>query len=263
MEDTKSDSIEIKLPTDFTKKFRKNPWILSTIVLAILIVLLLVSSFDGSMNNLVSAERAGEIVLETFEVQLPGAELELISSEEVGSSLYNVILSIDGQLGTAYVTRDGKFLIQDVIPLEEISGDDGNDVASSSSVNGSTFLDSGDEICTDSEGKPQVFLISTTTCPHCVWIKDTFDGLENEAFASQINLQHWEVDTGDNTLTSAVESEVPAEILSLYQKYNPEGYVPTFVIGCKYFRVGNGYESQDDLVSELADFKLIINKLLE
>ena len=37
-----------------------------------------------------------------------------------------------------------------------------------------TFLSNTNEICTEN-GKPVVRLFSTTTCPHCYWIKQTFD----------------------------------------------------------------------------------------
>jgi thiol-disulfide isomerase/thioredoxin len=128
---------------------------------------------------------------------------------------------------------------------------------------GSSFFITGDPVCKDADGKPYVILFSTTWCGHCIWIKDTFESLANEDFADKINLQHWEIDIGDNTLTSEIETEAPAEINALYQRYNPRGSIPTFVFGCEYFRVGNGYESQGDLNAELEDFKLVINKLLE
>ena len=130
-------------------------------------------------------------------------------------------------------------------------------------VEGSTFLNSGDQIIVDSEGKPYVILFSTTWCSHCKWIKDTFDSLSKEEFSDKINLQHWELDTGDNTLTPEIETKVPDEISNIYKKYNPKGSIPTFVFGGKYMRIGNGYEAQGNLNAELSDFKLIINKLIE
>jgi len=139
----------------------------------------------------------------------------------------------------------------------------GETVEEPKALEGSTFLVTGDPVCKDADGKPYVILFSTTWCPHCVWIKDTFDSLANEDFADKINLQHWEVDTGDNTLTPEVETRVPAGIGAIYQKYNPQGSIPTFVFGCSYTRLGNGYERQGDLNAEMKDFKLVINKLLE
>jgi len=130
-------------------------------------------------------------------------------------------------------------------------------------VKGSTFYDTGDEILKDQSGRPYVILFSTTWCSHCQWISETFDSLAEEEFASQINLQHWDLDTGDNTLTPLItETEVPASILTIFERYNPEGSIPTFVFGGRYFRIGNGYESQGDLNAELEDFRLIIGKLI-
>ncbi|MBU2616819.1 MAG: thioredoxin family protein [Nanoarchaeota archaeon] len=127
----------------------------------------------------------------------------------------------------------------------------------------SSFFITGDPICKDTEGKPYVILFSTTWCSHCLWIEDTFDSLLNGDFANKINLQHWQLDTGDNTMTPNVESEIPSEISSLYYKYNPQGSIPTFVFGCSYYRVGNGYERQNNLNAELVDFEFVISKLLE
>jgi thiol-disulfide isomerase/thioredoxin len=129
-------------------------------------------------------------------------------------------------------------------------------------VEGSTFYDTGNSILRDSTGKPYVILFSTTWCPHCIWIKDTFDSLAKENFANQVNIQHWELDTGDNTLTPEVETEVPNNMLDIYNKYNPKGSIPTFVFGGKYMRIGTGYERQDNLNAEKEDFNLIIGKLL-
>jgi len=50
---------------------------------------------------------------------------------------------------------------------------------------------------------------------------------------------------------------------AIYNKFNPKGSVPTFVFGCKYFRVGNAYEAQDNLEAEETEFRSVIDKLLE
>jgi len=141
-----------------------------------------------------------------------------------------------------------------------ISGNENNKTR----VAGSTFYDTGDEIIKDNSGRPYVLLFSTTWCPHCQWISETFDSLANESFASQINLQHWQLDTGDNTLTPLItETEIPLSMLNILKKYNPEGSIPTFIFGGRYIRIGTGYESQNDLNAEMEDFKFIIGKLLE
>lgn len=112
------------------------------------------------------------------------------------------------------------------------------------------------------DGKPVIMLFSTTWCPHCTWVKDTFDKVASEYIAQgKINAYHWQIDTGDNTLTTEVETKVPDEYMQIYQTFNPGGSIPTFVFGGKYFRIGTGYERENDLVKEEAEFRQIIDKL--
>jgi len=119
------------------------------------------------------------------------------------------------------------------------------------------------QICKE-DGKPVVRLFSTTWCPHCIWIKDAFDSTVKEYIAQgKIIAYHWELDTGDNTLTPEAEGSVPASESAIYKQFNPEGTVPTFVFGCKYYRIGNAYEAQKDLSAEIGEFKAVIEELLK
>jgi thiol-disulfide isomerase/thioredoxin len=113
------------------------------------------------------------------------------------------------------------------------------------------------------DGKPVVRLFSTTWCPHCGWIKDTFDRVAKEYVdAGKIAAYHWELDTGDNTLTQAVETSVPQSEMDVYRQFNPGGSIPTFVFGCRYYRIGNGYESQQNLTLEDQEFRQIIDAMV-
>jgi thiol-disulfide isomerase/thioredoxin len=123
-----------------------------------------------------------------------------------------------------------------------------------------TFTITGDQLCSEN-GKPIIMLVSTTWCPHCMWIKDTFDRTV-KSYGGSIAAYHWELDTGDNILTDAAETKIPAELLAYYQKYNPQGSIPTFVFGCEYTRIGNGYERQNDLAAEENEFRDKIEKLI-
>ena len=119
------------------------------------------------------------------------------------------------------------------------------------------------EICTE-DGKPVVYLFSTTWCPHCQWIKDTFDEVVSKYVAEgKIVAYHWEVDTNDNTLTAQKESVVPAKDLAIYKEFNPGGSIPTFVFGCKYSRIGNGYEQKQDLAAEKVEFEALIEDMIK
>lgn len=127
-----------------------------------------------------------------------------------------------------------------------------------------TFMQKKDaEICTE-DGKPVIYLFSTTWCPHCEWISETFDKVANEyTAAGKIKAYHWEVDIKDNTLTKDRETEVPDKDMAVFKEFNSQGSIPTFVFGCKYFRVGNGYEQQSDLKAEEDEFRAVIDDLLK
>lgn len=123
-----------------------------------------------------------------------------------------------------------------------------------------TFRETGDPICTEN-GKPIIRMFSTTWCPHCAWIKDTYREVVQEyAERGDIVAYLWEVDTQEEALSGI--ANIPDTEMALFQKYNPRGGVPTFVFGCAYVREGNGYEHQDDLNAERTEFRKIIDMLI-
>jgi thiol-disulfide isomerase/thioredoxin len=118
------------------------------------------------------------------------------------------------------------------------------------------------QICTQ-EGKPIIRLYSTTTCPHCRWVNSTFNGVMEEYMdAGKIVAYHWDLDIGNDQFTPAKEASVPPGEVSLFQTVNPRQSVPTYLFGCKYYRIGNAYETQDDLDAEAGEFKAVIEKLV-
>ncbi len=99
---------------NFAKTLSKNYWTISTIVLAILLIATLLTG--STTGAIVSPEEAGQKVLAFAEKQ--GASAELISTSDDGS-LYEVVLSIDGQEVPVFVTKDGKTLVPQPISLEK------------------------------------------------------------------------------------------------------------------------------------------------
>jgi len=125
-----------------------------------------------------------------------------------------------------------------------------------------TFIETSDPICKE-DGKPVIRLYTTSWCPHCNWIKDTFDGVVRDYVEQgKIIAHHWDVDIGDDILTSEQETSIPESEIEILRKYNPQGSIPTFVFGCKYARIGNAYEAENDLSAEEAEFREIIEELL-
>ena len=127
-----------------------------------------------------------------------------------------------------------------------------------------TFIEKPDATVCTQDSKPIIRLFATSWCPHCQWIKNRFNLVVSEYVEQgKIVAHHWVVDKNDDDLTSIKESYVPADELAVFKAFNPRQSIPTFVFGCKYHRIGNGYESQDDLNAEETEFRTIIEKLIE
>ncbi|MFA5358985.1 MAG: thioredoxin domain-containing protein [Patescibacteria group bacterium] len=120
------------------------------------------------------------------------------------------------------------------------------------------------QICKE-DGKPVVYLFSTTGCPHCKWVKPAFDEIADKYVKEgKIVAYHWELDTGDDTLTSTVETATDPNHEAIYTQFNPEGTVPTFVFGCKYYRIGTAHEQDSfGLDGEKAEFEALIQELIK
>ena len=124
-----------------------------------------------------------------------------------------------------------------------------------------TFSATNDELC-EKDGKPIVRMYSASWDDYSNWAKEKFNVVVNEYIKlEKITAYHWQLDTGDNILTSEVEL-IPKSEVEIFKKYNPDLTVPTFIFGCKYFRVGNGYEAEDNLAAEEAEFKAVIHSLI-
>ena len=124
-----------------------------------------------------------------------------------------------------------------------------------------TFYEVDLPICKDGN-QPIIRMFSTTWCAHCQWAKPAFEAVAKE-YKDKIVAHNWELDTNDDTLTAAKESKIPDEENAVYAKYNPDGTIPTFVFGCKYFRIGTGHEQTKDLEAEKKEFRQLIDNLLK
>jgi hypothetical protein len=95
------------------KDISGNYWAISTIVLAIVLIITLTTG--GNIGGTMSATEVGQKVLSFANNQ--GANAELVSVNDDGQ-FYEVVLSIEGQEIPVQVTKDGKNLIPQLVPLE-------------------------------------------------------------------------------------------------------------------------------------------------
>jgi len=100
-----------------TEKFRENPWVLSTIVLGVVVIIFLLSSFGITGNitgSTISGSKAGQIVSDFASSQ--GVTMDIIDVKTSGD-LYEIVGSINGMESSFYLTKDGKNFISNLIPI--------------------------------------------------------------------------------------------------------------------------------------------------
>jgi len=100
-----------KRPTNVIKK---NPWILSTIVLFILVVILLITSY----NSGISGKAVGENFVK-FINSKGGAQIEYLQTNDFSSNLYEVIVDSNGNQVPVYITKDGNYFVQIISEIDD------------------------------------------------------------------------------------------------------------------------------------------------
>jgi len=99
------------------KKLTSNPWMISTVILAIALVfgaILYVSQGSGGASA--STADVEKAVLKFADERGVNAT---VKSTTVKDSFYEVVLLINGQEAPLYVTKDGKYLVPQYVPLAE------------------------------------------------------------------------------------------------------------------------------------------------
>jgi len=147
--ENKAHTKKIESSRDILKKVRENPWIVSTFVLGLLILVLLVLNFTGLIGGSVSEKQAGEKMLSFVQSQT-GGEGEISSVASYDDNFYEVTVLLQGQEIPTYVTKDGKYFVPSFTPLD--------------------VSDSADKKTTTAEApksdKPSVELYVFTYCPY-------------------------------------------------------------------------------------------------
>lgn len=153
----KNDSIEIPVGK-YLSSVRSNPWVLSTVLLAVVAVILasvLLFRGSGVTGNVVSSDTAVQNLLSFVKSQGKG-EATLVSSQQEGA-LYNVVVKYQDQDVPVFVTLDGKYLVTDPIPL---SG------AAAGGASGGSATQTPPPANVPKTAKPAVELFVMSYCPY-------------------------------------------------------------------------------------------------
>jgi len=111
------------------------------------------------------------------------------------------------------------------------------------------YTETTEATCKTADGKLIVRFYGATYCPHCTWEKPVFNGA-----VSKFN------ETVDERLYMLDADVVSDDEVTLWQRYNSAGSVPTIIIGCKYYRIGSGESIGEDAEAD-AITKLICAQL--
>ncbi|MEA1957168.1 MAG: thioredoxin family protein, partial [Euryarchaeota archaeon] len=195
-------------------------------------------SQDFSAGSALTPEKAGVRAIDfiTNYAVAPGVDVELINVTEVeGANLYKMAVNISSMRGAqtaeSYMTKDGKLLFPSGIDIEEFEEtieqqkreeENRTREQQEQKTTIGNFMVSGEDICTE-DGTPIIYFFGSEGCGACKW--------EHPVIANVTAKFGGFISFHDN-----VDSTADQEI---FDKYST-GYIPTLVLGCKYYRVGSG-----------------------
>ncbi len=108
--------IEAAQPKKYEVKIKKkNSWVISTVVLAIIVIILLVINYTGLTGSVVGEGDAASKLVDYLNTIADG-EVTFVSSEDLGD-LYEVMVSYRGDQVPVYITKDGEYFVQGITPL--------------------------------------------------------------------------------------------------------------------------------------------------
>lgn len=145
--------------TTMTDKLRGNPWIVSTIVLAIITIIFVVGDLSGGITGgavgTVNSDAIGKKIVDLINSRST-EQVELVGVEK-DSGLYKVTFSTSQGDSSVYVTQDGKNIINGLIPMATVeAAASGNDTGSDTTA--STEIPKND--------RPKVELFVMSMCPY-------------------------------------------------------------------------------------------------
>lgn len=189
----------------FTEKMREKPWMIATCVLGIVVVMLLLFDGGGNMTaNVISEDDAGEKLVD-FLSQRSDSEI-VLSDVTALSGLYKVDIEYEGDIIPLYVTQDGQFFVQSVIPISD-SADSGGQQQAPQDI--------------PKSNKPKVELFVMTHCPYGAQAEKGFipviEALGNNIDA-EIKFIHYFMHQGEETETS-IQVCIREEQSGKYLKY--------------------------------------------
>lgn len=134
-------------------KLKLHAWKMTSLLLGVIVLIFIVASFFGT--NTISKTEAGNKIVDFAATQ--GIQASLIEVNEK-AGMYEVIISMQGKEIPLYVSKDGDYFAQSLVPLSANANDQNNQQQSPSQNQLSANVPKTD--------KPKVELFVMTHCPY-------------------------------------------------------------------------------------------------
>ena len=151
-DEEKKDDEKISEKKDITEKLRENPWILSTFVLGVVVIIFLVNNFSGGITgNVISEKDVGKELISFLSNS--GYDSFALKSVEKSNGFYEILTTYKEKEVPFYVTMNGYMVGNELISIS----------SSSSNKNSDANIKPTEVSKSD---KPKVELYVFTYCPY-------------------------------------------------------------------------------------------------
>jgi len=121
MEEIKKE--EKKTENSIGSSIKKNPWMIVSAVLAVLLVIALIFALKGGITgNAISSDSAGQQAVDFIKTSF-GADVSTFTDVKDLGNLYEVTVPYQGQDIPVYISKDGKYFISSAIDMTAASAD--------------------------------------------------------------------------------------------------------------------------------------------